>query len=294
MSTDERRKVSVTSLHQKKKLGQQITMLTAFDYPTAQLIDRAEIDMIFVSDSLTMVGLGQPSTLPTTMEEMLHHTRAVARGCKYAFLLGCMPFMDYNTPEDARRNARRFLKEAGADGVEMEGGWEMLEAVEAVVSAGVPVMAHIGLTRQFVSKYGKFTVLGRTAEDAQDLVELAVKLEEIGVAFVSVETIPEKVARVITETLQIPVIGIGAGRFCDGQALVTLDLLGLFEAFTPKFVKKYADLWGETLRAFQSYKEDVERFRFPAPEHTFGMPEEEFELLRRSLRARDFVVSDDS
>ncbi|MCZ7665420.1 MAG: 3-methyl-2-oxobutanoate hydroxymethyltransferase [Thermoleophilia bacterium] len=293
MSSGERAKVSVTSLHQKKKLGQQITMLTAYDYPMAQIIDRAGVDIIFVSDSLAMVGLGQPSTLPTTMDEMLHHTRAVARGCKYAFLLGCMPFMDYNTPEDARHNARRFLKEGGADGVEMEGGWEMLEAVEAVVSAGVPVMAHIGLTRQFVSKYGKFTVLGRTAADAQDLVNLAVKLQDIGVAFVSVETIPEKVARIITETLQIPVIGIGAGRFCDGQALVTLDLLGLFEAFTPKFVRQYANLWGETLGAFQSFKEDVERFRFPAPEHTFGMPEDEFELLKRNLRAKDYVVSED-
>lgn len=268
-------------------------MLTAYDFPMAQLIDRAGVDIIFVSDSLAMVGLGQPTTLPTTMEEMLHHTKAVARGRKYAFLLACMPFMDYNTPDTARRNARRFLKEAGADGVEMEGGWEMLDSVEAVVTAGIPVMAHIGLTRQFVSRYGKFTVFGRSASDAEDLVDLAVRLQELGVAFVSVETIPERVARIITETLEIPVIGIGAGRYCDGQALVSLDLLGLFEAFTPKFVKKYANLWGDILEAFTTFREDVERFRFPGPEHTFDMPEEEFELLKRNLRAKRYVVSED-
>lgn len=293
MTSQDRSKVSVLGLHEKKRQGQQITMLTAYDYPTAQLIDRAGIDIIFISDSLGMVGLGLPSTLPVTMDEMIHHVKAVGRGSRYAFLLACMPFMDYNTPEDARQNARRFLKEAGADGVEMEGGWEMLESVEAVVKAGIPVMAHIGLTRQFVSRYGKFSVLGRTADEAQDMVELALRLQDLGVAFVSVECIPEKVARIVTETLEIPVLGIGAGRYCDGQALVTLDLLGLFEAFTPKFVRKYAQLWDEVLTALGEFKEEVERFRFPGDEHVFGMPEEEFELLKRNLRGKRFVVTED-
>jgi 3-methyl-2-oxobutanoate hydroxymethyltransferase len=290
---EKRTKMSVLGLHEKKRAGQQITMLTAYDYPTAQLIDQAGIDIIFISDSLGMVGLGLPSTLPITMDEMIHHAKAVARGNKHAFLLACMPFMDYTTAEDARRNARRFLKEAGADGVEMEGGWEMLESVEAVVKAGIPVMAHIGLTRQFVSRYGKFTVLARTADEAQDTMELALRLQDLGVAFVSVECVPERVARIITETLEIPVIGIGAGRYCDGQALVTLDLLGMFPAFTPKFVRKYAHLWEEVLRAFSEFKEEVERFQFPGNEHVFGMPEEEFELLKRNLRGKQLVVSED-
>ncbi len=288
----EKDKVSVSSLIAKKKNGQQITMLTAYDYPFAKIIDQAGIDIIFVSDALGMTGLGYKNTLPVTMEEMLHHTKAVANAVERAFILSCMPFMEYNTEEDARRNAGRFIKEGGADGVEVEGGKEVVKIAHAIVEAGIPTMVHIGLTRQFVSKYGKFGVLGRSAEEAADLIELAVECEKAGAFAVSVECVPDRVTRIITETLKIPVIGIGAGVNCDGQALVTQDMVGLFEHFVPKFVKKYVNLWEETSKAIKAFKEEVETFKFPKPEHGFTIAEEQLTRLKNIQRSKKWVISE--
>lgn len=279
-------KVTVTTLQKKKERGEQITMLTAYDYPLARIIDKAGIDIIFVSDALGMVGLGYKNTLPVTMEEILHHTRAVCRGVTNSFVVACMPFMDYNTEQEAQTNARRLVKEGGADAVEMEGGPEVVKIAEAVVEAGIPVMVHIGLTRKFYSKNGKFQVQGRDALSAYELVELAKELEDVGVFCVSLECIPDQVAHVITETLRIPTIGIGAGKFCDGQGLVTQDLLGLFEDFVPKFAKQYAQIGQEIGQAFALFRADVEGLKFPAQEHSFTIKEDEMEHLQRLMRNR--------
>jgi len=288
----EKNKVSVSSLSAKKKKGEQISMLTAYDYPFARIIDQAGIDIIFVSDALGMTGLGYKNTLPVTMEEMLHHTKAVANAVERAFLLSCMPFMDYNTEDDARRNARRFVKEGGADGVEIEGGPEVVKIARAIVESGIPTMVHIGLTRQFVSRYGKFAVMGKTAEEAADLIDLAIECENAGAFALSIECLPPSVAGIITETLKIPVIGIGAGLHCDGQALVTQDMIGLFEHFVPKFVKKYVNLWEETTKAVKAFKDEVETFKFPAPEHTFTIAEDQLMRLKNIQRSKKWVISE--
>ena len=286
----EKNKVSVSSLSAKKKKGEQISMLTAYDYPFARIIDQAGIDIIFVSDALGMTGLGYKNTLPVTMEEMLHHTKAVTNAVERAFILSCMPFMDYNTEDDARRNARRFVKEGGADGVEIEGGPEVVKIAKAIVESGIPTMVHIGLTRQFVSRYGKFAVMGKNAEEAAELIDLAMECENAGAFAVSIECLPHSVAGIITETLNIPVIGIGAGLHCDGQALVTQDMIGLFEHFVPKFVKKYVNLWEETTKAVKAFKDDVETFKFPAAEHTFTIAEDQLMRLKNIQRSKKWVI----
>ncbi len=288
----EKNKVSVSSLSAKKKKGEQISMLTAYDYPFARIIDQAGIDIIFVSDALGMTGLGYKNTLPVTMEEMLHHTKAVANAVERAFILSCIPFMDYNTENDARKNARRFVKEGGADGVEIEGGPEVVKIAKAIVESGIPTMVHIGLTRQFVSRYGKFSVMGKIAEDAAELIDLAMECENAGAFAISIECLPHSVAGIITETLKIPVIGIGAGLHCDGQALVTQDMIGLFESFVPKFVKKYVNLWEETTKAVKEFKNEVETFKFPAPEHTFTIAEDQLMRLKNIQRSKKWVIPD--
>jgi len=283
-------KVSVSSLQAKKRNGQQITMLTAYDYPFARILDQAGTDIVFVSDSLGMTGLGYKNTLPVTMDEMIHHTKAVANGIERAFLLACMPFMDYTTKEDARRNACRFIKEGGADGVEIEGGREAVKIAKAIIEAGIPTMVHIGLTRMFVSRYGRFQVLGRTADEAAEIIELAIECQEAGAFSVSVECVPDRVTQIITDTLKIPVIGIGAGIHCDGQALVIQDMIGLFEQFIPKFVKRYVNLWEETLKAVKAFIEEVEAFKFPTLEHIFTINEEQFIRLKNLAGSKGWNV----
>lgn len=273
----ERKKITVQTLRARKVHGQPITMLTAYDFPTAQIIDQAGIDSILVGDSLGMVVLGYDNTLPVTMQEMLHHCRAVARGAKYALLVGDMPFMSYQaSPSDAVRNAGRFLQEAGMDAVKLEGGRERLDAIRAIVSAGIPVMGHLGLTPQSVHQFGGFRPQGRDANAAQRLMEDAILLEENGCFSLVLESVPTRLAKLISDRLEIPTIGIGAGDGCDGQVLVTHDLLGLFDRFTPRFVKKFANLNGEMRQAFSEYKDEVESGVFPAPEHSIEMPEEEW------------------
>jgi 3-methyl-2-oxobutanoate hydroxymethyltransferase len=283
-SNGNRKKVTTLAFRRKKERGETITMLTAYDYPTALAIDQAGIDSILVGDSLGMVVLGYANTLPVTMEDMLHHCRAVARGAKYALLIGDMPFMSYQaSPQDAVRNAGRFLQEAGMDAVKLEGGRDRLDAVRAIVSAGIPVMGHIGLTPQSVNQFGGFRPQGRDAAAAQVLLEDALLLQEAGCFGLVLESVPARLATLVSQRLEIPTIGIGAGGGCDGQVLVTHDLLGLFDRFTPKFVKKYADLHGEMARAFAEYKAEVENSAFPSQEHIVEMPEEEWERLVEAL-----------
>jgi 3-methyl-2-oxobutanoate hydroxymethyltransferase len=227
-----------------------------------------------------MVVLGYPNTLQVTMEDMLHHCKAVARGAQYALLIGDMPFMSYQvSTTEAVRNAGRFLQEAGMDAVKLEGGRERLDAIRLIVSAGIPVMGHIGLTPQSVHQLGGFRPQGREAAAAQRLVEDAYLLQDAGCFSIVLESLPARLARLISEHLDIPTIGIGAGVGCDGQVLVTHDLLGLFERFTPRFVKKYTDLHAEMARAFTAYRLDVEDRIFPADEHSIEMPDSEWQAL---------------
>lgn len=280
VSTIKRKKVTVQTLRGKKQNGEVITMLTAYDYPTALAIDQAEVDVILVGDSLGMVVLGYPNTLPVTMEDMLHHCKAVARGAQYALLVGDMPFMSYQvSAAEAVRNAGRFLQEAGMDAVKLEGGRERLNAIHAILAAGIPVMGHLGLTPQSVNQLGGFRPRGREAAAAQRLVEDALLLQDAGCFAIVLESLPARLAKLISERLEIPTIGIGAGAGCDGQVLVTHDLLGLFDRFTPRFVKKYADLHGVMTQAFAAYKADVESRAFPAVEHSVEMPEQEWQVL---------------
>ncbi len=284
LSTPARKKVTTLSLRQKKANGEPVTMLTAYDYPTALAMDVAGLDAILVGDSLGMVVLGYSNTLPVTMEEMLHHCRAVGRGAKIALLIGDMPFMSYQVSvEDAVRNAGRFLQEGSMDAVKLEGGRERLDAIRAIVGAGIPAMGHIGLTPQSVHQLGGFRPQGRDARSARRLIEDASLLEEAGCFSLVLESVPARLAELISRRLSIPTIGIGAGAGCDGQVLVTHDLLGLFDRFTPKFVKKYANFHDEMERAFRGFIDDVETRAFPAQEHTVEMPDEEWESLLAEL-----------
>jgi len=283
-ATTARKKVTTLTYRQKKERGEIITMLTAYDYPTALAMDKAGVDSILVGDSLGMVVLGYENTLPVTMEEMLHHCRAVARGAKTSLLIGDMPFMSYQVSvEEATRNAGRFLQQGGMDAVKLEGGRERADAIRSIVSAGIPVMGHLGLTPQSVNQLGGFRAQGKTAVAAKRLVEDALILEEAGCFAIVLESVPARLAEMISKKISIPTIGIGAGAGCDGQVLVTHDLLGLFERFTPKFVKKYANFHGEMQKAFGDFIEDVESKRFPASEHTVEMDDKEWETLLKEV-----------
>ncbi|MBN2567879.1 MAG: 3-methyl-2-oxobutanoate hydroxymethyltransferase [Deltaproteobacteria bacterium] len=262
----------ITASHslEMKRRGEKITMLTAYDYPTSLKADEAGIDMILIGDSLGMVILGYESTLPVTMEEMIHHTKAVSRGAKHAMVIGDLPFMSYHTSTDeAVFNAGRLIKEAGAQGVKLEGGKEVSAVVKRISSAGIPVMAHLGLTPQSIHKLGGYKVQGRDKLDARRMLEDAKILEDAGAFSLVLECVPEKLAKEITESLNIPTIGIGAGVHCDGQVLVVNDMLGIYEKFTPKFVKKYANLNLILSNAFKQYIEDVKSGAFPGEEHSF-------------------------
>jgi 3-methyl-2-oxobutanoate hydroxymethyltransferase len=270
--------MTIPDLHNKKRQGKKITLLTAYDYPSASFIDKAGIDIILVGDSLAMSVLGYESTLPVTMEEMVHHARAVRRAVKNAVLVGDIPLEGCNKGvSETVKNATRYKKEAGCDGVKLEGAGAMLETIKAVIAADIAVMGHVGLTPQTASD---FKVQGKDAEGAQRIIDDALSLEKAGVFSVILECIPDELAKVITNRLGIPTIGIGAGVWCDGQALVTNDMLGLFERFTPKFVKKYANLSEQLTRAFKSYKEEVEDLKFPTTEHSFHMKKDQIERLK--------------
>jgi len=254
----------------RKREGRKITMLTAYDFPFARIVDEAGIDAILVGDSVGMVVQGIENTLPVTMDEMIYHTRMVSRAVENSMVIGDMPFMSYQVSiEEAVRNGGRFLKEAGASAVKMEGGSEIAEHIHAMTRSDIPVMAHIGLTPQSIHRMGGYKVQGRDEETAKKLIEEAHILEDAGAFSIVLEAIPMGLAKRITEELTIPTIGIGAGPHCDGQVLVLHDVLGLFERFVPKFVKQYANLKEEALRAIKLYKEEVERGIFPSEGHSF-------------------------
>ena len=282
-----RAKTTIPEIVGMKRDGKRITMMTAYDAAFARLVEESGIDIILIGDSLGMVVLGHPTTVPVTMEDMLRHSAAVARGAKRALLVGDMPFGSYQAgPEDAIRNAARFLKEAGVDAVKIEGAHETVPIVKALVDAGIAVMAHVGLTPQRVAQFGGFKVQAKTARAARRLIDDAVALEDAGAFSIVLEGIPAPVAQQVTERLAIPTIGIGAGIHCDGQVLVLHDVLGLYGDFKPKFAKRYAELGPIILDALRRFDTEVREGTFPEPEHSFVMKETELASLERGL-ARD-------
>ena len=278
------KRFTLQELQAKKDAGRPITVVTAYDLSSARLVDRAGIDVILVGDSLGMVMLGLESTVPVTMDEMVHHAKAAARGADHALLVGDMPFLSYQARRtEAVRNAGRFLKEGGMGAVKLEGGRTMADTVRAIADAGIPVMGHIGLTPQSISRLGGYRVQGKTAPAALGLLEDARALEAAGCFSIVLESVPAAVASAISRRLSVPTIGIGAGAGCDGQVLVYHDMLGLFDDFQPRFVKRYANL-GETIHgALTAYREDVEARRFPAEEHTYAMPDDELASFLETL-----------
>ncbi len=276
--------VTLQDLLAKKAQQRKITMLTAYDYPLGALLDESGVDVILVGDSLGMVVLGYETTAPVTMDEMLHHAKAVRRGVKRALLVGDMPFMSFHVSlRETVRNAGRFIQEAGCDAVKVEWKPGIEDVVKAIVDTGIPVMGHVGLTPQTAQADGGFKVRGVDAESALRILTQATALQEVGCFAIVLECIPDVLAKEITERLAIPTIGIGAGPHCDGQVLVTYDLLGLFERFKPKFVKRYADLAGAIRQAAAAYMEDVRVGTFPGNDQTFFMAPTEFAKLKQEL-----------
>jgi 3-methyl-2-oxobutanoate hydroxymethyltransferase len=268
---------TLVALKNKRK----ITMLTAYDYPVASLVDKAGIDVVLVGDSLANVVLGLESTTQVGMSEMLHHTRAVRRAVKNALLIGDMPQSAYQlNPDQSVDNARRFIAEAGCSGVKLEWFDDCLKVTGQILQAGIPVMGHIGLTPQTADKIGGFKCQGKDAQAAIRLIEQASELEKLGCFAIILECVPDKIAQLITDKLKIPTIGIGAGIHCDGQVLVINDLLGLFDRYTPKFVKKYANLSPLISEAIENFRNEVIQEKFPAPEHSFTIKEEELNKIR--------------
>ncbi len=275
-------KLTPAHIKNKKKQRQRITMLTAYDFNFAKMIDEVGIDMILVGDSLGMVVLGYNSTVPVTMDEMIHHAKAVSRAVKNAVVVGDMPFMSYQASiEEAIKNAGRFLKEGGCDAVKLEGGAHFADTIYAIVKAGIPVVGHIGLTPQTASSLGGFKVQGKDIEEAKKIYKDALAVRDAGAFAIVLECVPTALAGLITESIDIPTIGIGAGPKCDGQVLVTNDLIGLFEKFTPKFVKKYINLAPMIKEAFSAFKKEVEAGEFPTEKESFSGGEETVRILQK-------------
>ena len=279
-------KLPLTELVELKRRGQKLAMVTAYDFPSGRIADEAGVELVLVGDSAGMVVLGNESTVPVTMEELVMLTRAVTRGAKRPLVIADMPFGSFQVSDSlAVENAVRFVKEAAADAVKLEGAGPTLSRVQAIVGAGVPVMGHVGLTPQSATMLGGFKAQGRTAEKAERLYEDALALEAAGCFAIVLEAVPAPVAARVTEALEVPTIGIGAGADCDGQVLVWHDLLGLYAGKAPRFVKSYADLAGEAKKALEAYVEDVREGRFPEEQHTYAIPEEELAAFEAWLPA---------
>ena len=277
-------KVTIMDVQQAKEENRKLTMVTAYDYPFGLLADEAGIDIVLVGDSLGMVVMGLAGTVEVNMEHMIHHIRAVTRGCKNPFIVGDMPFMSYNTSiREAIINAGRLLKEGGCESIKLEGGVDFSPTVEAIVKAGIPVQGHIGLTPQTASALGGFKMQGRDAAAAKQIIDDAKALENAGVFSMILEAVPAPLGKLVAEAVKVPVIGIGAGPDVDGQVLVTHDMIGLFDKFVPKFVKQYTNIRKVILDALSEYKQEVIDVEFPAPEHSFKMPEEALERLKKML-----------
>lgn len=271
-----KKKKTIQDFYAMKEKGEPITFITSYDYPTATFAEKAGMDMILVGDSLGMCVYGYEGTMPVTMDQMIVHTEAVRRGAPNTFVIGDMPFLSYQTNDEAAvENAGRFFKEARVDAVKLEGGVRVASRIKAIVDAGMLVMGHIGLTPQSSSQLGGFKAQGRTLESAQAQVEDALAVQEAGAAMILLEAIPPEVAGYIRDLLTIPVLSIGAGPYCDGQLLIVSDMLGIFEAFTPKFVKRYAEVGKICTEALTAYVQDVRNKAFPEPKHIYPMIPEE-------------------
>ena len=277
-------KVTVLNVQQAKEEKRKLTMVTAYDYPFGLMADEAGIDIVLVGDSLGMVVMGLDGTVAVNMEHMIHHIRAVTRGCKHPFIVGDMPFMSYNTSiREAIINAGRLLKEGGCESIKLEGGVDFAQTIESIVKAGIPVQGHIGLTPQTASALGGFKMQGADAAAARRIIDDAKALEDAGVFSMILEAVPAPLGKLVAETVKVPVIGIGAGPDVDGQVLVTHDMIGLFDKFVPKFVKQYTNIRKIILDALSEYKQEVLDVEFPAPEHSFKMPEEALNQLKKLI-----------
>jgi len=278
------KKVTVLDIQAAKTDGRKLVMVTAYDYPFGLLADEAGVDIALVGDSLGMVVMGLEGTVEVTMEHMIHHIKAVVRGCKGPLVIGDMPFMSYNTSiREAIHNAGRLMKEGGCDAIKLEGGVDFAPTVAAIVKAGIPVQGHIGLTPQTASALGGFKMQGRDAAAAKQIIDDARALEDAGVFSMILEAVPAPLGQLVTQAVQVPVIGIGAGADVDGQVLVTHDMVGLFDKFIPKFVKQYTQIRPILLEALQAYKQDVLEVNFPSEAHSFKMPDEALEQLKQML-----------
>ena len=279
------KKITIQEIKQAKKESRKLTMVTAYDYPFGLMADEAGVDIVLVGDSLGMVVMGLDGTVEVTMEHMIHHIKAVVRGCKNALVVGDMPFMSYNTSiHEAIVNAGRLMKEGGCDVVKLEGGVDFASTVEAIVKAGIPVQGHIGLTPQTASALGGFKMQGKDALAAMRIVDDAKALEDAGVFSMILEAVPAPLGEIVAKAVNIPVIGIGAGNKVDGQVLVTHDMIGLFDKFVPKFVKQYTKIRPIIIDAMKAYKKEVLEEVFPTEEHSFNMSEETLEELKTSLK----------
>jgi len=277
-------KVTILDVQQAKAENRKLVMVTAYDYPIGLLAAEAEVDIVLIGDSLGMVVMGLEGTVAVTMEHMIHHIKAVVRGCKGPLIIGDMPFMSYNTSiREAIHNAGRLMKEGGCDAVKLEGGVDFAATIEAIVKAGIPVQGHIGLTPQTASALGGFKMQGRDAAAAKQIIDDAVALQTAGVFSIILEAVPAPLGKLVAEAVDVPVIGIGAGPDVDGQVLVTHDMIGLFDKFVPKFVKQYTQIRPIILEALAEYKKEVRQVTFPGPEHSFKMPDEALEQLKKMI-----------
>jgi 3-methyl-2-oxobutanoate hydroxymethyltransferase len=273
-------KLNLLDIQNRKGASEKIILLTSYDFPIANIADQSGADIILVSDALGMIALGYETTVPVTLDEIIHHTKAVTRAVKRSLVIATMPFMSFSCSiGETLHNCGRILKETGANGVEIEGDDEIVEVVKSVTHVGIPVLAHIGLTRRYYMRFGRFKAQGRDSNEAMKLVNLARSLELAGAFAVILECVTDRLAKIITDRLRIPTIGIGSGPYCDGQAIVTQDLLGVYEEFKPKFVKRYANLSEDIRRALADFKNDVNAGGFPGREHTFTINDIEYEKL---------------
>ncbi|KAK7415257.1 cell wall biogenesis and architecture protein [Neonectria punicea] len=287
LSTNQRKKVTLGTLRSLHRKGEPITVMTAHDFPSGHVADHAGMDVILVGDSLAMVALGMEDTSEVLLDEMLLHCRSVARATKSAFTVGDLPMGSYEiSPEQALASAIRVIKEGRVQSVKLEGGKEMASTIRKITTAGIPVLGHIGLTPQRQNALGGFRVQGKTSDSAMRILEDALAIQEAGCFGMVVEAVPAEVAALITEKLSIPTIGIGAGNGCSGQVLVQIDMAGNFPPgrFLPKFVKKYGDVWGESLKAIEAYRDEVKSRQYPAPEHTYPISSEELEVFAKAVK----------
>jgi 3-methyl-2-oxobutanoate hydroxymethyltransferase len=277
-------KVTPSSLRAKKRAGQKITMLTAYDFPMASFIDQAGVDIVLVSDAVGTVGNGRPEAVSVTVDEMIYHTRAVRNGVKRSMVVTTLPFGSYNAPDEAIHTATRLMKEGGADGVHLEGTSREAAWVRDITAAGIPVMGHVGVTKQKIVSAGRINLPGRDAAVARQIIADSVEMARNGVFALILECLPDRLGRIITQSLAIPTIGIGSGADCDGQALVTQDMLGLYKELSPRFLKIYADLAKITVDALGAFRREVETGAYPAPEHTYQIEDGELTKLLQQLR----------